>query len=166
MKSALDLVKVLRLPRNLHLTLRTCCACHKICTSPGECAALATKCLRTCCVCHACHEICTSPCESATPATQFNPLRLPRNLLHLPRNSNPAKPPRCRANGPGVRTRPHPSGAVPSTLDFGSPATLNHVEGHTFSRFLSPATRAHTFSCACLYSSLDFSLIPLRASFH
>ena len=29
-KSILDLAKVLRLPRNLHLTLRKCCACHAI----------------------------------------------------------------------------------------------------------------------------------------
>ena len=29
-KSILDLVKVLRLPRNLYLTLRKCCACHAI----------------------------------------------------------------------------------------------------------------------------------------
>ena len=29
-KSILDLAKVLRLPRNLHLTLRKCCVCHAI----------------------------------------------------------------------------------------------------------------------------------------
>ena len=29
-KSILDLAKVLRLPRNLYLTLRKCCACHAI----------------------------------------------------------------------------------------------------------------------------------------
>ena len=31
-KSILDLAKVLRLPRNLYLTLRKCCACHEIYT--------------------------------------------------------------------------------------------------------------------------------------
>ena len=38
-----DLAKVLRLPRNLYLTLRKCCACHEIYTWPCESAAPATK---------------------------------------------------------------------------------------------------------------------------
>ena len=31
-KCVLDLAKVLRLPQNLYLTLRKCCACHEFCT--------------------------------------------------------------------------------------------------------------------------------------
>ena len=61
---------MLRLPRNLHLTLGKCCACQEIYTSPCESAAPATKStldlakvlrlprnlyltLRKCCACHA-----------------------------------------------------------------------------------------------------------------
>ena len=43
MKSATDLAKLLELARNLYLTLRKCCACHKICTRPCESVAPATK---------------------------------------------------------------------------------------------------------------------------
>ena len=39
-KSILDLAKVLRLPRNLYLTLRRCCACHAIQTLPNLRAAV------------------------------------------------------------------------------------------------------------------------------
>ena len=39
-KSILDLAKVLRLPRNLYLTLRKCCACHAIQTLPNLRAAV------------------------------------------------------------------------------------------------------------------------------
>ena len=59
--------------------------------------------LRKCC---ACHEICTRPRESATPATK-SILDLAK-VLHLPRNSNLAKPSRGRANGPVSETVPRP----------------------------------------------------------
>ena len=159
-KSILDLAKVLRLPRNLYLTLRKCCACHAIQTlrnlraavpmvpSPrpfrdrsetvprpfrdrsetASVQALRTvrkpnsrmaptflqlaipqlaesgrSTLRKCC---ACHEICTRPRESAAPATK-SILDLAK-VLHLPRNSNLAKPSRGRANGPVSETVPRP----------------------------------------------------------
>ena len=59
--------------------------------------------LRKCC---ACHEICTRPRESAAPATK-SILDLAK-VLHLPRNSNLAKPSRGRANGPVSETVPRP----------------------------------------------------------
>ena len=59
--------------------------------------------LRKCC---ACHEICTRPRESAAPATK-SILDLAK-VLHLPRNSNLAKPSRGRANGPVSGTVPRP----------------------------------------------------------
>ena len=131
---ALDLAKVLHLPRILNLTLRKCCACHEFCTWPCESAATATnsaldltKALRlpqnlhlTVRKCCACHEICTRPCESAAPATKClldlaKMLRLPRNLhptlpkcCACPCDSNPAKPLRCHANGPGAERDPRP----------------------------------------------------------
>ena len=168
-KSALHLAKMLplprnmhfalRLPRNLHFTLRKCCPCHEICASPCEHAAPATKSVLDLA------KLLPLPrnlyfCENAAPATKYAPDLA--KMLRLPRNSILAKPLCCRANGPGVRTRPHPSEAVPSMLrpdaanklDFGSPATRNHVEGHTFSRFLFPRhTRARIFSCVLILFS-------------
>ena len=68
--------------------------------------------LRKCC---ACHEICTRPRESAAPATKS--ILDFAKVLHLPRNSNLAKPSRGRANGPVSETVPRPfrdrSGTVP-----------------------------------------------------
>ena len=42
-KSALQVHKVLCLPRNLHSRFTKCCACHEICTPGSQSAAPATK---------------------------------------------------------------------------------------------------------------------------
>ena len=115
-KSVLDLAKVLPLPRNLYLTLRTCCAC-------GESAALATKSVLG---------------------------------LHLPHSSNPAV--RSRSEHAPTRRR--------EQARFRLSGNAKSRRGSHFFTISIPTTRARTFSRACLYSSLDFPLIPLRASFH
>ena len=76
--SAPDLSKVLRLPRNFNhwenLTLRKCCACH---------------------------EICTSPCESAATATLFNPCET--SALNEPAfRARPELAPSCSARAPNA----------------------------------------------------------------
>ena len=78
-KRVLFLAQVLRLPRNLCLTLRRCYACHETCAFP--CASAAPLTLRRC---YACHETCAVPCASAAPATKSMP-DLAKNLC-LPRN--------------------------------------------------------------------------------
>ena len=122
---------MLRLPRNLYLTLRKCCACHEILLDHAKVLCPQRNLhltLRKCC---ACQEICmhhlARPCQwdlrcvrasaaetprlprylylalrSAAPATKSIP-RLAK-VLRLPQNSNLAKPPR----GAPVRDRSEP----------------------------------------------------------
>ena len=67
-----EVLKVLCLPRNLHIQRTKCRSCHQTCY---------WRCSRCC----ACHEICSSSAQSAAPATKSvvevrKVLRPPRNL--------------------------------------------------------------------------------------
>ena len=151
---------MLRLPRNLHLTLRQCCACHAI--QPlgkldlakvlrlRQSAAPAMQfnpwgnlTLRKCC---ACHEICTSPCKSTAPATEIKPCGIFALPCQWARAANVIR--EWSENGPTM-VRP---GAA-NRLAFSSPDTQIHAQGHTFGALLfSHHTHAHLFSRAYSFS--------------
>ena len=69
----MEVLKALRLPRNLHFQCAKCRSCHETC-------------YWRCSKCCACHETCSSSAQSAAPATKsavpvHKVLLLPRNLL-------------------------------------------------------------------------------------
>ena len=82
---------MLCLPRNLHMEVAKCCACHEICTSR----------FTQCCACHeicawrftkrcACHEICAWSCYEIC-AWRHKVLHLPRNLrMEVHKSAAPA----------------------------------------------------------------------------
>ena len=145
----LDLAKVPRLPRNLYVTFRKCCACHAIQTLGKLDLAKVLRLqrnlnltLRKCCACHA---------------------------IQTWRNLRVAVPmgPRSEHGPNALRTRSErgPNALRPGAanrLAFGSPETPIHARGHAFCSFLySHHTRAHIFSRAYSFSSS----VSERASF-
>ena len=168
-KSAPDLAKVLRLPRNLHMTLPKCCACREICTRPCERAAPATKYvpglakvlrlprnLNLPCLAKALPlprnphltlpKVCyIRPCQSAAPATKSAPGLA--KVLRLPRNTNLAKPARCHYSRPGAEPAPHPhqTGVETEVVDIAADPP-KPAEGHSFSRNSIPPPHARTRS--------------------
>ena len=162
---------MLRLPRNLHLTLRKCCACHaiqplgkldlaKVLRLPRNLYLTVPK----CCACHA--------VPSLGKLDLAKVLRLPRNLyltlqkycacdgIQTLRNLRVAVPmgPRCERDPRMVRqwsdkgpTMVRPGAA--NRLAFSSPDMQIHAQGHAFGALLfSHHTRAHLFSRAYSFS--------------
>ena len=119
MKSTLDLAKVLRLPRNLHLTFRTCRACHafqslrkvdlaKVLRLPRNLHPTSPK----CCACHAIQTL-RNLCVAVPIVPAPSPLR--------------------------DRSETAPSPLRPDAADrlaFASPETPIHAQRHAFCDFL------------------------------
>ena len=153
---------VLRLPRNLCLTLRKCCACRKTCARPCESIAPATHIqslgkldlakvprrprtlhltLRKCCACHA-----------------SQPLRNLRVAVPMGPRSEPA-PNTLRTRSERAPNALRPGAA--NSLASSSPETPTHARGHAFCRFLTPTTRSHAYVSA----RAGFQLVAVTRKF-
>ena len=157
--------KVLRLPRNLYLNLRKCCACHAIQTSrkldPEKVLRLSRNLYLTLRKCCACHESKTSRKLDLAKV-----LRLPRNLylnlrkcgachaIQTSRNLRVAVPmgPRSERGPTMIRTWPESAPTRRREQASFQFSTQIHAQGHALCRFFTPTTRASIFSRALIPS--------------